>query len=308
MKPAAWLADRFGLPGPAHLDGPVDRGYMGQVWRLTCGGQTYAVKEALSPLDHDQVLAAYRLQTRAVTAGVAAPPQLLTVDGDPAAYVDGETLRLFGWVDLAGADRDLDPVAIGTLLAALHGVGEPTSDPVDRWYVEPVGAGRWAELVSELQLAGAPFADELAELLPALADTESIMELPRQVISCHRDLWADNVRTGPTGPVVIDWDNCGPAAAPGELAMVVVEYGTTPERAAALYRAYRSAGGPAELTRPGDFTMPVAVLHHLVELGATQWLAAAGDLARTRATTRVREFTDDPFRLADVERLLAAVS
>ena len=39
------------------------------------------------------------------------------------------------------------------------------------------------------------------------------------------------------------------------------EYGTTPPRARTLYRAYRSAGGPAELTGLGDFTMPLAVLH-----------------------------------------------
>jgi hypothetical protein len=53
--------------------------------------------------------------------------------------------------------------------------------------------------------------------------------------------------------------------------------------------------------------MPIAVLHHLVEIGARQWLAASGDVARRRAADRVTEFTDDPLLIADVERLLAAI-
>ena len=67
VKSADWLAERFGL-GVASLEGPVDRGFQGQVWRLTCGARAYAVKEALVPLDHDQVVAAYALQQRAETA------------------------------------------------------------------------------------------------------------------------------------------------------------------------------------------------------------------------------------------------
>lgn len=306
MRPAAWFAERFGLSEPVRLEGPVDRGYQGQIWRLVSGDATYAVKETFAPLDHDQVRLAYELQTRAESRGVQAPRQLLTVDGEPAAYVDGETWRVFDWVDLPEPDRELDAAAVGALLAGLHQAGGPSSGVVDPWYVEPVGQDHWAELMAELRLADAPFASDLAALVPDLVAAESIMKPPRDVIICHRDLWADNVRRGPLGPVVIDWDNCGPASAVGELAMVLVEYGTTPDRARDLYAAYRSAGGPARLTGPGDFTMPLAVLHHLVELGARQWLAAAGDLARQRAETRVREFTEDPVGLAEVAKILEA--
>jgi hypothetical protein len=66
-------------------------------------------------------------------------------------------------------------------------------------------------------------------------------------------------------------------------------------------------GGPARITAPSDFTMPVAVLHHIVEIGAHQWLAASGDVARRRAAGRVTEFTDEPLRLTDIERLITAV-
>ena len=309
MRSAEWLAERFGLGGPASLEGPVDRGFQGRVWRLTCGARAYAVKEALVPLDHDQVVAAYALQQRAETAGAVAPRQLLTVAGDPAVYVDGETLRIFEWLELAPPDRDLDAIGLGRLLARLHIAGGPTSGAVDPWFVDPVGRDRWVELVAELRLAGAPFATTLGTLVDELAASEAVLEEPRDLTVCHRDLWADNLRAGADGsPAVIDWDNCGPAPAAGELAMVLVEFGSTPARVRDLYTAYVDAGGPARITGPGDFTMPIAVLHHIVEIGAHQWLAASGDVARRRAAGRVTEFTDDPLRLTDIERLLAAVA
>jgi fructosamine-3-kinase len=309
VKSAEWLADRFGLGGPATLAGPVDRGFQGQVWRLTCGTRAYAVKEALVPLDHHQVVAAYALQQRAESAGVAAPRQLLTVAGDPAVYVDAETLRVFEWLELAPPDRDLDATVLGRLLAALHTVGGPTTGAVDPWFVEPVGRDHWVELVAELRLAGAPFAGVLGDLVDDLATSEAVLESPRDVIICHRDLWADNLRAAADGSaVVIDWDNCGPAPMAGELAMVLVEFGSTPARARELYTAYVEADGPARITGPGDFTMPITVLHHIVEIGARQWLAASGVLARRRAAGRVTEFTDHPLLLADIERLLDAVA
>jgi Ser/Thr protein kinase RdoA (MazF antagonist) len=308
VRSAEWFAAEFGLDGPADLVGPVDRGFQGQVWRLTCGARTYAVKEALAPLDRDQVVAAYALQQRAEEAGVVAPRQLLTVTGEPAVYVDGETLRVFDWLELAPPDRDLDAIGLGRLLARLHLAGGPTAEAVDPWFVDPVGRDRWVELVTELRLAEAPFAAGLGALVDDLAASESVLQAPRDVIVCHRDLWADNLRVGADGsPVVIDWDNCGPAPMAGELAMVLVEFGTTPSRARDLHTAYVDAGGPARITGPGDFGMPIAVLHHLVEIGARQWLAASGDVARRRAADRVTEFTDDPLLIADVERLLAAI-
>lgn len=306
MRSAAWFAERFALPEPVRLEGPVDRGYQGQIWRLVSGGHPYAVKETFAPLDHDQVRLAYEFQIRAERHGVLAPRQLPTADGAPAVYVDAETWRIFDWVEFTQPDRELDAGSVGALLAALHRAGGTSNQPVDPWYVAPVGEDGWVELVTELRLAGAPFATDLDALLPSMVATESIMEPPRDVMLCHRDLWSDNLRRGHAGPVVIDWDNCGPASAPGELAMVLMEYGTTPDRVRDLYASYRSAGGPARLTGPGDFSLLVAVLHHLVELGARQWLAAAGDLARQRAEGRVREFIDDPFGLTELAGLREA--
>lgn len=305
---AAWLADQFGLPLPARLEGPVDRGYQGQVWRLVCDGKRYAVKQADVPLDHDQIAAAYDLQTRAMAYGIRAPRQLLTTSGGLSAARGGETARVFEWIDLEPPDRGLDPAVVGQLLAALHQAGGPGTRAVDGWFVEPVTQDRWQELLADLRLAGAPFAADLQESVPNMVAAAAVIEAPRDVIVCHRDLFADNVRRGTDGlPIVIDWDNCGPASAVGELALVLSEFGTSASRARDLVAAYREAGGPARPTRLGDFTMPIAVFHHLVELATCQWLAATDDEARQVAEGRIREFTDDPFGLAQIQEILAAI-
>lgn len=306
---AGWLADQFGLSQPARLEGPVDRGYQGQVWRLVSAGGRYAVKQADVPLDHDQIAAAYHLQGRAMAHGVRAPRQLLTRSGELSASDDGETVRVFEWVELAAPDRGLDAASVGRMLAALHQAGGPATRGVDPWFVEPVTRDRWQTLIADLRLAGAPFVDDLEGSVPELVAAAAVLEAPRDVIVCHRDLWADNVRRSDDGsPVVIDWDNCGPASAVGELAMMLAEFGTSASRARDLVTAYRQSGGPARLTRIGDFTMPIAVLHHLVELGASQWLAAADDEARRVAEGRVREFTEDPFGLDQVREILDSIS
>lgn len=310
MKSADWLAERFGLGGPASLEGPVDRGFQGRVWRLTCGARAYAVKEALVPLDHDQVVAAYALQQRAETAGAVAPRQLLTVAGDPAVYVDGETLRIFEWLELAPPDRDLDAIGLGRLLARLHIAGGPTSGAVDPWFVDPVGRDRWVELVAELRLAGAPFATTLGTLVDELAASEAVLEEPRDLTVCHRDLWADNVlRTADGELVVLDWENSGPGSPTQELGVAMFEFGCgEPDRMRTLGAAYVAAGGPGRLTCPEDLTMLVAQTGHIAQIGCERWLAATTDGDRADNADWVAEFLDEPVTAAVIETILGAAA
>ena len=138
----------------------------------------------------------------------------------------------------------------------------------------------------------------------ALAD--SVAGPPRSVRTCHRDLWADNVRrTRAGGLCVFDFDDAGLADPSGELAAVLVEYaGTDRRRAAALRRAYADAGGPGRVESPADFLMPVAQLGHIVEEGCRRWLAATTDDDRVDNEGWVREFVDRPLTTGLVEQLL----
>ena len=167
-----------------------------------------------------ELLEGAAFQEAVLAAGIPTPAVRRTRAGEVIADCGGVRVRLHGWVDLHDADPNLDPVAVGQFVAGLHRVDFAGSIGVDPWYTEPVGAARWAELVSALRDRRAPFADELDALLPELVALEAYLGgPPRDLRTCHRDLWADNVRRAQDGGLcVFDFDNAGLADPSQELA------------------------------------------------------------------------------------------
>ena len=197
---------------------------------------------------------------------------------------------------------------VGRLVARLHRVEFAGTIGLDPWYTEPVGAVRWSELVRLLRAGQAPFADELDSLVPELVAMETYLErLPRELRTCHRDLFADNVRrTRDGGLCVFDFDNAGLADPSQELAVVLVEYCTAePRRAGVIRAAYAHAGGPGRVEEPSDFAMAIAQLGHILAEGCRRWLTATTDAQRDDNEGWVREFVDQPLTRTVIEALLA---
>jgi hypothetical protein len=235
-----------------------------------------------------------------------------TVEGDVLATIAGRQLRVYEWVDLLGPALDLDPVAVGQVVAAIHQVrvADPP-EPVDPWYNAPIGADGWDRLVHKLFKAEAPFAASLAALRDELVALESWLEPPEAVVMCHRDLWADNLLPTPQGGLcVIDWENSGAGDRCHELACLLFEFGRSdPGRARALIGAYRNAGGPAEVSRPGHFTMLIAQLGHIAEIAANDWLdPAARGRDRDDSADWIGELLVDPHSRRGLQELLDAVA
>ena len=129
--------------------------------------------------------------------------------------------------------------------------------------------------------------------------------------TCHRDLWADNVRGTASGSIcVIDWENCGLADPSQELALVLFEFGAaSPDRARALYAAYVDAGGPGRVDRPEHFSMTIAQLGHIGEMACATWLDfGEPEEERARAVTRFAEFTREGLTRATIGALLASLN
>lgn len=307
---AALVAERYGLGGQASLDGPVAFGHRGEIWQLVTERGTFAVKHAPSAVAGWNAEFDAGYQDLVQVAGVPMPAVVRTVEGPVVTHVGDGLVRVYEWVDVLPAERRLDPVELGRLLARIHAVGVSTDQPVDGWYVDPAGAGGWQDLLVRLRGADAPFADRLAAVLPAVLEAESILAAPRGVQVCHRDLWSDNLRRTPDGGlVVLDWENCGPGDVNGELGCALFEYGLGEQRRMqALYAAYRDAGGPGRVADRGDLTMLVAQLGHICRLGCERWLTSASDQERARNADWVAEFLDDPVTLERVDRILLAVA
>jgi aminoglycoside phosphotransferase (APT) family kinase protein len=309
---AVELARRFGLGRAVRLsDGPVARGKQGLVWRLDTTDGSWAVKTALDPFDVDEAVAATVFQEAAYAAGVPTPQVRRTTEGRVFAAIAGTEVRVYEWVDLMPPDLGLDPAQVGAVLAAIHGAGATDARPLDPWYHEPIGAGRWDELVRQLAAAGAPFAGQLADLRDELVALEAWIEPPVTVQTCHRDLWADNLRpTADGGICVIDWENSGPADPSQELGCVLFEFARRdPGRARALTEAYSRAGGPATVSRRGHFSMLIAQLGHITEMAGTDWLTPnPRSPDRTDSAAWIGEVLDEPHTRALLDTILAATS
>ena len=306
------VADAFGLGRAASLSEPVARGELGQVRRLVTDRGTWAVKESLEPFDDEELAAAQvsgHFHVACWEAGIPTPaPQ--QGDGRFVVEVAGEQLQAYGWVDLADADPLLDPEAVGALVAAMHGVRHEPGAGVHPWFEAPIGQREWRAVLKASRGAGAPYAERLAEVIPALLEVESILTPMDGVQTCHLDLWSDNLRRTPSGGLcVFDFDNAGPGDPSRELAMVVFEFGRGDAgRQHRLYGAYRQAGGPGRLTGRADFAMTVAQLHHIGHRHLRMWLAARDSEGRARSLAGIEEFLGEPFLLGDVDAALDATS
>jgi hypothetical protein len=308
-------ADVYGLGRIVARPRPAARGQMGVVWLLETARGRFAVKQLLHRVGEGGVGTESALQTEValqsemVRRGVPAPQPLRTADGRVLAEIDDVLVRVFTWVDLDQPRTDLDPAAVGGLLATLHRQPLPAAGPVDAWYVEPVPELTWDELGRALAVARAPFAAEFEVFARHQLRMQEFFAPPRGLQLCHRDLWADNLRTTSGGLCVIDWDLCGPADPAQELGMLLVEfcYGSE-ERARSLYGVYKEGGGTGRITGRGDFTMAQAQFGHFATTAARRWLGTTDEETRDRAETWFRLGLERPLDVAHVDEMLAAAA
>jgi Ser/Thr protein kinase RdoA (MazF antagonist) len=303
------LATEYELGDDATMSGPVARGELGQIWRLETSRGSFAVKEWFEDFPESELLEGAAFQETAEAAGLPCPSVLRRRDGSILLDL-GTTTAVYEWVDICERDSMIDPAAVGALVGKLHHLPFQGREPTDPWYTDPVGQDRWDELVAELRTRGAPFAERLAAYRDELVALEGLIVPPGDVRTCHRDLWADNLRATPGGEVcLIDWDNAGDADPSGELALILFEYCRGDAgRARNLHEAYREAGGPGRVRSPSDFSMPIAQLSHIGERACGLWLAAAKEDDRARAASLVDEFVGDPLTRNVIAELLEAVA
>ncbi|MFL6129630.1 MAG: phosphotransferase enzyme family protein [Mycobacteriales bacterium] len=308
---AGEVARAYGLGTPTGRMRPVARGELGRVWRLPTSTGPVAVKDLFFPPAEAGAAADAAFQLEALAAGVVLPAPRRTPGGRVLAELaSGVTVRAYEWMDLTPlGERPVEQV--GALLATLHRLTAPTAQPRHPWYVQPVGEPAWTALLADLEAADAPFSDDVAGLLPEVLALEALLPTPLtgDERRCHLDLDDSNLARDDRGRlVVLDWENSGPAAPSGELAMVAAEYG--PAAAVRLVRAYRAGGGPATLREPADFAVAAAVQGHLVETYARRWLRSgdpAGEEDRQRCEWQIAGIAAQPVTRARIDEVLAAL-
>lgn len=305
---AAEISRAFGLGENARFTGRISRGEQGRVEELVTSRGSFAVKTSFSPPELDGEDAAFQAAAR--TAGVPAPAVMRSGGGAWHAEIRGSPVRVYEWVELLEPDRAVDPAEVGGVVAAIHRTPFSGERPEDPWYTDAVGAPAWDALVADLAAAGAPFAPDLAAIRAELVRLEALLLRSTTLRTCHRDLWAENIRTAASGGLcVIDWENCGLADPGQEIAGVVFELGyLDPDRARAVYEEYRRAGGPGTVRTRSDFSMTIAQLGHITEMACRIWLDPdTTQDERRRQEARIAEAVEQPLSIDVIDALLDAV-
>ena len=307
---ASLIAQRFSLGDHATLTGPVARGELGQVWRLTTSTGTWAVKEPFEPKSEAELLEEAEIQEIARAGGIPTPGIVRSADGGVSLEVGDVGVCVYEWVDMLDREPRLDPVAVGRLIAAIHRLPLPVLRGEDPWYREPIRGERWDAILRDLTIAGAPFADGLASYRDELVAMGALVGPPSLLQTCHRDLWADNLRATANGTLcVFDWENFGLADPGQELCLVLFDFGAgEAARTRAIYQAYVDAGGPGRVVGRSSFSMLIAQLGHIGEAGCQQWLAAGtSSPEREHAATWVGEFLASSLSRETIDKILDAV-
>ncbi|MDX2547106.1 phosphotransferase enzyme family protein [Streptomyces sp. WI04-05B] len=321
MRDAADLiAETYTLGAGPWTTKPVTRGALGQIWKLSGEGSSWAIKELLFGCDEEQVQREAALRQAAESLGIASPRLLPNRHGSYVSHLPpsagGSYVKLYDWIDGTTADAS-DPDILdwfGRTTALLHQAGEGASEAPHPWYEQCPRDADWQDLHRKVHEAGLPWADALGRFIatsaPELAQWVTPCD-PDDLVTSHRDLQPQNVLVGSNGPVLLDWDNAGPVSAERELASAVYVWAgrdrTDLDAARRLARSYRNAGGRAAVKGPQSFSMLFATELNFIHVQAECAIdpsvtAAQREFAGGRVVASLRSVPDPAavFRLAAV--------
>ncbi|WP_369241123.1 phosphotransferase enzyme family protein [Streptomyces sp. R21] len=318
------VADTYALGAGPWTMTPITRGALGQIWRLSGNGSSWAIKELLFGCDEEQVDREAALRQAAEDLGIASPRLFPNRHGahvsQLAASSGGSTasyVKLYDWIDGTKADPS-DPEILdwfGRAMALLHTAGEGASGAPDPWYEQCPQDTDWKKLHKEVQQAGLEWADQLGRFIATSATELARWVSPSgsgDLVTSHLDLQPQNVLVRTDGPVLLDWDNAGTISAERELAKALYVWSggseANTDSARRLMRAYRRAGGRAAVKGPDSFSMLFATDLNYVRVQAECAIdpavtPAQREFAGNQVVTTLNSLPD----LSAIARLTAAV-
>ncbi|MFD8214729.1 phosphotransferase enzyme family protein [Streptomyces sp. NPDC059697] len=318
---ADFIAEAYRLGSGPWAMTPVTRGALGQIWRFSGNGSSWAVKELLFGCDEEQVSQEAALRQAAEDLGIASPRLCPNRHGAYVSHVTapsgGSYVKLYDWIDGAKADAS-DPGILdwfGRTMALLHTAGQGASETPDSWYERCPQDVEWKALHKQVRQAGLPWAEALGRFIDTSAAELAHWVTPADpgdLVTSHLDLQPQNVLVGRDGPVLLDWDNAGVTSAEREFARAVYVWSggnhVDTDSARQLARAYRSAGGGATIKGPQSFSMLFATALNFVyvqaECAIDQTVTAAQREFASRQVVASLRSTPD---LKVVSRLAAAL-
>ncbi|HWD78302.1 MAG TPA: aminoglycoside phosphotransferase family protein [Kribbella sp.] len=244
------------------------------------GGQFHGVGLA------DQLAVATAFEARALEAGVDMPEPVDAGSGWLVS-IEGRLFRVHRWVEHAGP-ADVS-AWLGRTMAKVHALQPLGVGGLPQWWRDSVRTPEtWADWFAAGRKRGAAWAPQYQERA-LLEVAERIVELCAEVpdlVTTHGDFKPHNIVSGPSGPVLVDWDSVRTDSAALEAARVAYIFGEgEPSRIESILAAYTAAGGDLSWAGPDLFLsvlrnhLQVLGEHLQVSLGETEPARWMGDRA-----------------------------
>lgn len=177
---AAELAAVFDLGEPSGPLVPLIRQWAGHAWTLTTDRGTWTARRLFGPFYEANLETDARMAERAAADGIVTSVPVRSVSGNLAETVGEARWRVFR-APPVGPDPSMpaDPryaAAAGRILGRVHGWRLSPQGPVTTWVSEVRPEAAWRRLQEKADEAGKPWADGLAEAIPTIVDTYSLVE------------------------------------------------------------------------------------------------------------------------------------
>ncbi len=280
------LAHAFALGRPEGELVHVRRGDS-DAWRLDTTTGEYFIKGFLGEPPAAQLTQAMAFEQQALDAGVDMPTPVTSLQGW-TTRIDGRLFRAYRWIEPHPPSRDL-AVWLGRTMAQVHQL-QPLDPPgLPPWWRQAVHApaapldrdASWADL----------YADALPHLSAVSERIAELCEVAPDAVLTHGDFKPHNIVTGPTGPLLVDWDTVRVDSAALEAGRAAYIFSAGDHtQITRILTAYVAAGGELEWAGP-DLFLSVArhqlqVLNDLIRVALRQAPAARwmGDPAAIDAT------------------------
>ncbi|NEA34960.1 hypothetical protein [Streptomyces sp. SID13031] len=248
------LASAFGLGVVVGAASPVSFTPMGRCWSIITDRGRWLAVTVYDWITDEQAELGARLRNAAVAKGIVAPTPVRSLRGRLIEAVQGQNWRVHEWIEVGPVPVLPTPLGVarqvGTTYGTLHSLAIPSESPMSWYLTTRKSSADWSALLDRARAAQKPWAGQLAQSLPALADLSRI-ELdadPADFILCNSNLIPEHVRIGHHDELLItEWDFAGSMTPALEIGAALGQWTLrptlNPKAVAAFRQGYLEAAG-----------------------------------------------------------------
>jgi hypothetical protein len=224
LRAPAWAAEAvahaFDLGAAQGPPVAVERQWAGQGWSLSTDRGQWLVRQLFDWYDGGDRETEAVLARAAAEVGVQTPPLKRSTSGSIIESIDGPDgrtrWRVFGWLPygpMPSVPIDASHAAsAGAIIGRIHSLALLPPRPVGSWLTRRRPESQWWKLHRQAARAEVPWADALAEAIPAMAEVSTVIDPgdpnDQAVMSaCH--FAPDAFRTAGNDLVVVLWEYAG---------------------------------------------------------------------------------------------------